>query len=91
MTESTRDLFETLAKVLLRCWLFGLLLLAIWVGAFLLAGDVICRLHGGLFGLSPHELSLIHYGGMAFVKLVVILLFFFPWAAIRLVLRKRSD
>ena len=30
MTESTRDLFETLAKILLRCWLFGLLLLSFW-------------------------------------------------------------
>ena len=30
MTESTYDFFETLAKVLLRCWLFGLLLLAFW-------------------------------------------------------------
>jgi len=31
----------------------------------------------------------IHYCGMAFVKLSVTLFFFFPWLAIRLVLRKR--
>ena len=43
-----------------------------------------------MFGLSPHDLSLIHYGGMAFLKLVVILFFLFPWAAIKLVLRKRA-
>ena len=39
-------------------------------------------------GLSNHGLNLIHYSGMAFAKLVVILFFFFPWAAIRLVLRR---
>ena len=32
----------------------------------------------------------IHYCGMGFVKLAVILFFFFPWLAIRLVLRKQS-
>jgi len=44
--------------------------------------------HGRMFGLSQHELSVIHYCGMAFAKLVVILFFFFPWLAIRLVLKK---
>ena len=43
-----------------------------------------------MFGLSLNELSLIHYSGMAFVKLSVILFFLFPWLAIRLVLRKRA-
>jgi hypothetical protein len=38
--------------------------------------------------LSQHELSIIHYSGMAFVKLVVICFFFFPWLAIRFVLWK---
>ena len=55
----------------------------------MLATDVIYRLHGAMFGLSGHELSVIHYCGMAFVKLSVILFFFFPWLAIRLVLKKR--
>jgi hypothetical protein len=45
------------------------------------------HLHGSMFGLSRHDLSLIHYTGMAFVKLCVFL-FFFPWLAVRLVLGK---
>ncbi|MCY2989099.1 MAG: hypothetical protein NTY19_14685 [Planctomycetota bacterium] len=55
----------------------------------MLAGDLLYSLHGKMFGLAAHELDLIHYCGMAFVKLSVILFFLFPWAAIRLVLRKR--
>ena len=47
-----------------------------------------CSLHGSMFGLSPNGLNLIHYCGIGLVKLVVICFFFFPWLAIRLVLRK---
>ena len=88
MSTCTIEWLEVVAKILLRCWVFGFLLLLFWVGAFMLAGSVIFSLHGNMFGLSPHELSLIHYCGMAFVKLCVLLFFFFPWLAIRLVLRK---
>ena len=77
-----------LDQSLLRCWIFGFLLLLFWAGVFLLASNVIFSLHGGVFELSPRNLSMIHYSGMGFVELCVILFFFFPWAAIRLVLRK---
>ena len=88
MTDATHEFFEILGKILLRCWIFGFLFLLIWMGAFL--SRAVHMLHGPMFGLSPHELSLIHYCGMAFVKLIVILFFFFPWLAIKVVLRRRS-
>ncbi len=88
MTDSAHDFFENLAKILLRCWVFGFLLLFIWFGAFM--GGAVHKLHGPLMDLSAHELDVIHYCGMAFLKLVVICFFFFPWLAIRLVLRNRS-
>ena len=90
MPDSTRtfELFDTLARVLARSTIFGFLLLLFWVVVYMLAGEVIYRLHGEMFGLSPHELDLIFYCGMALVKLSVILFFLFPWLAIRLVQRK---
>ena len=90
MNESTRDFFDTLAKVLLRCWIFGFVLLFIWLGAILLMGETIHNLHGPMFGLSNHELDVIFYCGMGLFKLFVIVFFFFPWLAIRLVLRKAN-
>ena len=54
----------------------------------LLAGGVIHDLRRCMFGLSPHDRNVIHYSGIAFVTLYVILFFFFPWLLIRLVLRK---
>jgi len=88
MSTQINEWLDVVAKILLRCWILGFLLLMVWFGMFMLAGNVIYDLHGGMFGLSPHELSIIHYSGMAFVKLVVICCFFFPWLAIRLVLWK---
>jgi len=89
-STQTNEFFDMLAKVLLRCWIFGFLLLTLWAGFFVFAGGVVYDLHGNMFRLSPHELSLIHYSGIAFVKLCVILFFFFPWLSIRLVLKKQS-
>jgi len=86
MPDATRDFFDTLAKVLLRCWIFGFVLLFIWLGAFLSGG--VHKLHGPLMGLSNDELDLIHYCGMAFVKLLVLVFFFIPWLSIKLVLKK---
>ena len=90
MSEATREVFDTLAKVLLRCWIFGFVLLMIWFGFYMLLGDVIYGLHGEMFGLSKHELDVIHYSGMGLVKLLVFVFFLFPWLAITLVLRKEK-
>jgi len=91
MTTSTEinELLDTVAKVLLRCFVLGFLLLLLWFVAYLSAGDLIYR-QGKMFGLSAHEIDVIHYCGMALVKGCVLLFFLFPYIAIRLVLRKRS-
>ena len=52
MTDSTRDLFDALARVLLRCWVCGYVLLFVWAGAFV--SHVIHKLHGPLMRLSDH-------------------------------------
>ena len=84
------DLLDALARILLRCFVLGFLLLLIWTGAFVFAGNVIHNLHGKMFGLSEHDLNVIHYCGIAFVKLCVFLFFLFPYIAVRMVLRKRK-
>lgn len=90
MTESTRELLTTLEKVLLRCWIFGFVLLFIWLGAILLMGNVIHDIHGPMFGLTKHELDLIFYCGMGILKLIVLACFFIPWLSIKIVLNKSA-
>ena len=92
MSEATQtdDLLEVIAKILLRCWIFGFILLFFWGGAVMLAGDLVLGVHGDLFDLTRSQLNVIHYCGMGLTKLVVGLFFFIPWVSIRLVLRKRK-
>ena len=85
--KNTTELLDTIAKILLRCALFGFLLLILWFVVHLLAPST---LRGGLFGLTPHEADLVDYCGIAFTKVLVILFFVFPYIAIRLNLRRKS-
>lgn len=91
MTESNNanELFDTLGKILLRCFVMGYCFLMIWFVMSLFAGGVIYGI-GKWYGLTPHEVDLTNYCGMAVVKCVVILFFLFPYVAIRLVLRKHT-
>jgi hypothetical protein len=84
----TTDLFDTLAKVLLRCAVFGYLLLLFTVGVSIFAGDTLYRLNASMFDLSKHEFDLIIYCFIVLTKSVVWVFFLIPWLAIRLVLRK---
>ena len=88
MSDSTKELLETTQDVLLRCWIFGFVLLFIWLGATLLMGNLIHDLHGSISGLTKHELDLIFYCLMGILKLIVIACFFIPWLSIKLVLKK---
>ncbi len=87
---ATKDFLDTLAKVLLRCWLMGTLLLLFSFVVFMLTGDMIDEIHGKMFGLTPHELDLIIYCWMGLFKLFVFIFFLIPWLAIKLVLRKEK-
>ncbi len=91
MTDSTRDFFDTLARILLRCWIIASALLLFSFVVFMLTGEMIHEIHGKMFGLTPHELDLIMYCGLGFFKLFVLIFFLFPWIAIRMVLKKANS
>lgn len=88
MQESTRHVFETLDEILLRCWIFGAVLLILWFVAALSMGNTIHKFHGPMFGITRHELDVIFYAIMGLLKLFVSVFFFIPWLSIRLVLNK---
>ena len=90
MLDSTRDFFDTLAKVLIRCWFFGTLLNLFSFVAVMLGREIIFDIHGKMWGLTPHELDLIFYCYVGLWKICSFSFFLFPWIAIRLVLRKAN-
>ena len=93
MSESLRssEFFETLSKVLLRCWIFGFLFVTFWFAMYMLAGEFLYQVHGNWFGMTRHEIDLIFYCGMGLLKIFVITFFLIPWLAIRLVLPKPTS
>ena len=86
--KNSNELLDTVAKILLRCAVLGFVLLFLWFGVYSLAP---AALRGGLFGLTSHEVDLIHYCGIGFTKILVLLFFVFPYISIRLVLRQKTS
>ncbi|HEX4149201.1 MAG TPA: hypothetical protein VHY20_09450 [Pirellulales bacterium] len=89
INQPTADVLEAMAKILLRCFLLGLLLLLVWTACLVLAPELFHRTYGKMFELAPHDLSVIHYCALALTKICILLFFGFPYLAIRMVLRNR--
>ena len=88
MSPSTdlENALTLLAKILLRCFLLGFLFLIFWFALYLAAADFMYSMHGRMFDLTPHDIDMMNYYGMAYFKLTVFVLFLIPYIAVRLVL-----
>jgi hypothetical protein len=83
-------LFETLAQVLIRCFLAGAVLLMIWFIAFVALGDSMYALHTKWFSISRTQFELVNYSAMAATKIGILVLFLIPYVCLRLVLAKNA-
>lgn len=84
------EVLEVLAQILLRCAIMGIIVLLIWWGALALFGDLAYSVHSRIAPMTRPQFELIHYVGMLMTKAGVSLMFFFPYIAIRLVIKKRT-
>ena len=71
--------------VLLWCAGLNYLVLLIWAGGFVFAHDWMFRLHSRWFRLSLETFDAIHYAGLAFYKIGILLLNLVPLVALCLV------
>lgn len=78
-------------QILIRCTVLGFLVLTFWWLAMTCFGDLTFSVHTQFIELSRGQFNAIHYTGMLTTKAVVSMLFFLPWVAIRMVLKKRTD
>ena len=76
---------ETIRDVLGWCAVINLGLLLWWFLFFMLAHDWMYRIHGKWFKLPVERFDAIHYSGMAFFKMCILLLNIVPYLAIRIV------
>ena len=76
---------ETIRDVLGWCAVINLGLLLWWGLFFMLAHDWMYRIHGKWFKLPVERFDAIHYSGMAFFKICILLFNIAPYLAIRIV------
>ena len=71
-------------RVLLRCFVLGVVVLIIWFVFFVVGDGLIYSVHGRFFSeISKRQFQVIHYCGMALIKLLVSVFFLVPYVAIR--------
>ena len=76
---------EILRSTLGWCTVINVGLLLWWALFILLAHDLVYRLHSRWFKLSVEQFDAIHYTGMAFFKIMVLLFNLAPYIALRIV------
>ncbi len=91
-SNNTYETLDVIGQVLIRCFIMGIVVLFFWAGAVLFAGDLVYSVHSKLLNLSVsrQQFDVIHYGGMTLTKLVIFVLFLFPYIGIRLVLGRQE-
>jgi len=75
--------FETLAKILIRSFLLGLAFLLIWFLFYLFGPNWMDKINAKWFDIGKRDFHLINYYGMGFVKLSILVGFFFPYLSLR--------
>jgi hypothetical protein len=91
LTREAIGVFDAIAGILLRCFLFLVVAqLVVWV-AFWLAGDPIYRLYAAMIDIPRAEYDQLVLSSMLFLKVLNVVLFLTPFIAIKLMLRGRSE
>jgi len=84
------EVLEVIEQVLIRCVVMGVIVLLFWWGALEFLGNLAYDVHCTLAPMTRQQFDLIHYAGIGLTKLAVTLFFFFPYVAVRLVIKKRE-
>ena len=69
---------ETVRDVFLRCFLYGILLLALWFFVYVFAGNWMYDVHQKFFSITRYQFSAMNYFGMVRLKMTLIVFFLLP-------------
>jgi hypothetical protein len=89
-TEEKKIIFDTVAAVLLRCFLLSLVLIYFWFAFYWLSGNTGYAIHKRFFSCSRHDYDILNYAGIAFFKICAILFFLIPYLATKWALQKKQ-
>ena len=85
--EGHHAALDSLARVLIRCFILTAGVLLIWFVFYLLLGGWAHGIHARMFELTREQFDLVMYCGMGLTKMCALVFFLIPYIAIRLVLR----
>jgi Family of unknown function (DUF6868) len=88
--ERTDIFLQTLATILIRSFLFGMAFLLLWFLLYLIVPGWMFETNAKWFNIGKRDFDLINFFGMGFLKISILLLFFFPYLAIRSMLRRKE-
>jgi len=77
--------------VLLRCFIYGFVLLLVWFVLFLAAGGWMYYFHSAMFEITERDFNVMNYCGMGLLKILVFVGFLIPYIAIRLTAKKQKS
>lgn len=84
------DLLESLSAFFGACFLMTFAFTLFWFFLYLVGGDWGYNITSKWFEVSRHDYDLMSYFGIAFIKIINILFFLFPYLSIRLLLRRNK-
>lgn len=87
LSREAIHVFDAIAGVLLRCFLFLVLAqLVVWL-ALWLAGDPIYRMYAAMFDIARPDYDQLLFSSLILLKVLNVVLFLTPFIAIKLMLR----
>ena len=85
------ELLDALAKVLIRSFIGGFIILLFCVFIMLAGDDFVYKIHSQWFDISKQQFDLLWYAGITLFKTFIFVFFLIPYIAIRLIPVKESD
>lgn len=76
-------------KALLCCFFLAMIILALWFAGVVYEGNRIFAIHKAWFAMSREQFDLVHYCGMAFLKISALVFFLLPAIGIWLAARSK--
>jgi hypothetical protein len=91
LSEEALQIFDAIAGILLRCFIFMLIAqVFVWLVLFL-AEDPLYQIYTKMFDLSKKEHDLFILYSLTFMKVLNVVFFLMPFLAIKLMLRGRNE
>ena len=88
-SNQVNEMLDVISQVLIKCFIMGICVLLFWWGALVIMGDLAYSIHSWMIPITRPQFDVIQYSGMLVTKAMIFTLLFFPYVAIRLVIKKR--